>query len=567
MNEYDYIVVGAGSAGCVLANRLSHDSGNSVLLIEAGADDRSLFIRMPTALSIPMNTPRFSWGYWGQPEPYLDGRRMDCARGRVLGGSSAINGMVYVRGHPQDFEEWENAGAAGWSYADCLPYFKRAERWMGGGDTYRGDSGPVDTCNGNNMRNPLYKAFIDAGQEAGYGVTDDYNGYRQEGFGPMHMTVRNGERCSTDLAYLEPARRRPNLTIVTNAEVNKLSFSGMRATGVLYRRDGQDTVAIAQREVILCAGSIGSPAILQRSGVGPMPALVSAGIPVRHDLPGVGENLQDHLEVYFQYRCRQPITINGHLGLLGKFRIGAQWMLTKTGLGATNHFESCGFIRSQPGVKWPDIQYHFLPAAIRYDGRAAFEGHGFQVHVGPNKPDSRGHVRVSGPEPERPPLIQFNYLSTEKDLADWRNCLRLTREVLQQPALDAYRTEEIQPGIDLSDDVAVDDWLRQNAETAYHPSCTCRMGAEDDEQAVVDPQCRVRGLRGVRVVDSSVFPTIPNGNLNAPTIMVAERAADLILGREPLKEYADVWSAPEWRSKQRERDPIRPVPPGPARVI
>jgi choline dehydrogenase len=299
---------------------------------------------------------------------------MDCARGRVLGGSSAINGMVYVRGHPQDFEEWENAGAAGWSYADCLPYFKRAERWMGGGDTYRGGSGPVDTCNGNNMRNPLYKAFIDAGQEAGYGVTDDYNGYRQEGFGPMHMTVRNGERCSTDLAYLEPARRRSNLTIVTNAEVNKLSFSGMRATGVLYRRDGQDNVAIAQREVILCAGSIGSPAILQRSGVGPMPALVSAGIPVRHDLPGVGENLQDHLEVYFQYRCRQPITINGHLGLLGKFRIGAQWMLTKTGLGATNHFESCGFIRSQPGVKWPDIQYHFLPAAIRYDGRAAFRG-------------------------------------------------------------------------------------------------------------------------------------------------------------------------------------------------
>ena len=567
MNEYDYIVVGAGSAGCVLANRLSHDPANSVLLIEAGADDRSLFIRMPTALSIPMNTPRFSWGYWGQPEPYLDGRRMDCARGRVLGGSSAINGMVYVRGHPQDFEEWENAGAAGWSYADCLPYFKRAERWMGGGDTYRGGLGPVDTCNGNNMRNPLYKAFIDAGQEAGYGVTDDYNGYRQEGFGPMHMTVRNGERCSTDLAYLEPARRRPNLTIVTNAEVNKLSFSGMRATGVLYRRDGQDTVAIAQREVILCAGSIGSPAILQRSGVGPMSALFSAGIPVRHELPGVGENLQDHLEVYFQYRCRQPITINGHLGLLGKFRIGAQWMLTKTGLGATNHFESCGFIRSQPGVKWPDIQYHFLPAAIRYDGRAAFEGHGFQVHVGPNKPDSRGHVRVSGPEPERPPLIQFNYLSTEKDLADWRNCLRLTREILQQPALDAYRTEEIQPGIDLSDDVAVDDWVRQNVETAYHPSCTCRMGAEDDEQAVVDPQCRVRGLRGVRVVDSSVFPTIPNGNLNAPTIMVAERAADLILDREPLKEYADVWSAPEWRSKQRERDPIRPVPPGPARVI
>ena len=567
MIEYDYIIVGAGSAGCVLANRLSHDPANRVLLIEAGADDRSLFIRMPTALSIPMNTPRFNWGYWGQPEPYLDGRRMDCARGRVLGGSSAINGMVYVRGHPQDFEEWVTDGATGWSYADCLPYFKRAERWMGGGDTYRGGSGPVDTCNGNNMRNPLYRAFIDAGREAGYGVTEDYNGYRQEGFGPMHMTVRNGERCSTDLAYLEPARRRPNLTILTKVEVNKLAFSGLRVTGVQYRRDGQDFRVNAQREVILCAGSIGSPAILQRSGVGPMSALFSAGVPVRYDLPGVGENLQDHLEVYFQYRCRKPITVNGHLGLLAKFRIGAQWVLTKTGLGATNHFESCGFIRSRAGIEWPDIQYHFLPAAIRYDGRAAFEGHGFQVHVGPNKPDSRGHVRISGPEPERPPLIQFNYLSTEKDLADWRNCLRLTREILQQPALDTYRAEEIQPGIDLSDDAAVDAWVRQNVETAYHPSCTCRMGAEDDEQAVVDPQCRVRGLRGVRVVDSSIFPTIPNGNLNAPTIMVAERAADLILGREPLKEDVAVWSAPEWRTRQREGDPVRPIPPGPARLI
>lgn len=567
MNDYDYIIVGAGSAGCVLANRLSHDPANRVLLIEAGADDRNLFIRMPTALSIPMNTPRFNWGYWGQPEPYLDGRRMDCARGRVLGGSSAINGMVYVRGHPQDFEEWVTAGATGWSYADCLPYFKRAERWMDGGDTYRGGSGPVDTCNGNNMRNPLYKAFIDAGREAGYGVTEDYNGYRQEGFGPMHMTVRNGERCSTDLAYLEPVRRRPNLTILTKVEVNKLAFSGLRVTGVQYRRDGQDFRVNAQREVILCAGSIGSPAILQRSGVGPMSVLLSAGVPVRHDLPGVGENLQDHLEVYFQYRCRKPITLNGHLGLLAKFRIGAQWVLTKTGLGATNHFESCGFIRSRAGVQWPDIQYHFLPAAIRYDGRAAFAGHGFQVHVGPNKPDSRGHVRISGPEPERPPLIQFNYLSTEKDLADWRNCLRLTREILQQPALDRYRAEEIQPGIDLSEDAAVDDWVRRNVETAYHPSCTCRMGAEDDEQAVVDPQCRVRGLQGVRVVDSSIFPTIPNGNLNAPTIMVAERAADLIMGREPLKEDVAVWSAPEWRTRQRESDPVRSIPPGPASLI
>ena len=561
ISEYDFIVIGAGSAGCVLANRLTEDPAHSVLLLEAGKQDRSLFIRMPSALAIPMSTPRFNWGYWGQPEPYLDGRRMDCARGKVLGGSSAINGMVYVRGHPDDFDQWENEGATGWGYADCLAYFKRAEGWMMGGDTYRGGTGPLTTCNGNDMRNPLYQAFIDAGREAGYGVTEDYNGYRQEGFGPMHMTVRGGERCSTDLAYLEPARRRPNLTVITEANVDRLTFSGMRVTGARYRLGGQEHSVKAHQEVIISAGSIGSPTLLQRSGVGPMSVLMAAGVPVRHDLPGVGENLQDHLEVYFQYRCRQPITINGHLGLLSKLRIGAQWVLTKSGLGATNHFESCGFIRSRAGVAAPDIQYHFLPAAIRYDGQAAFDGHGFQVHVGPNKPDSRGHVRISGPDSIHEPLIQFNYLSTEKDLADWRQCLRLTREILQQPALDEFRGEEIQPGIDLSDDAAVDAWVRRNVETAYHPSCSCRMGARNDERAVVDPQCRVRGLEGVRIVDSSIFPTIPNGNLNAPTIMVAERAADLILGKEPMRILdAPVWRDPEWRTRQREREPVRPVP-------
>ncbi len=563
MTEFDYIVVGAGSAGCVLANRLTEDGNCSVLLIEAGKDDRSLFIRMPTALSIPMNTPRFNWGYWGQPEPHLDSRRMDCARGKVLGGSSAINGMVYVRGHPQDFDSWVEQGAQGWSYADCLPYFKRAETWMAGADPYRGGDGPVDTCNGNNMRNPLYRAFIDAGDEAGYGKTEDYNGFRQEGFGPMHMTVRRGERCSTDLAYLKTARERPNLTVVTCAEVERLEMSGQRVIGVCYQRRGQSVRVSARREVLLSAGSVGSPLILQRSGIGPEAVLNAAGVEVQHVLPGVGENLQDHLEVYFQYRCSQPITVNGHLDWFSKLRIGVRWILTKTGLGATNHFESCGFIRSRPGLAWPDIQYHFLPAAIRYDGRAAFAGHGFQVHVGPNRPESRGHVRITGPAAKDAPEILFNYLATEQDREDWRNCLRLTREILQQPALDGFRAEEIQPAIDLSDDAALDAWVRANVETAYHPSCSCRMGAADDALAVVDPECRVRGLEGLRVVDSSIFPTIPNGNLNAPTIMVAERAADLIRGRTPLKQVVEVWEAPAWQTRQRAGEPQRPVPPGP----
>ena len=563
MTEFDYIVVGAGSAGCVLANRLTEDGRQSVLLIEAGKDDRSLFIRMPTALSIPMNTPRFNWGFWGQPEPGLDGRRMDCARGKVLGGSSAINGMVYVRGHAEDFDDWARDGATGWGYADCLPYFKRAERWMGGEDAWRGGAGPVDTCNGNNMGNPLYRAFIAAGDEAGYGTTEDYNGYRQEGFGPMHMTVRRGERCSTDLAYLTPARGRPNLTVITRAEVDTLLLSGQRVTGVQYRHRGDVATAEARSEVILSAGSIGSPTILQRSGIGPAPVLAGAGVALQHELPGVGENLQDHLEVYFQYRCKLPITVNGHLGWLAKLRIGVQWLLTKTGLGATNHFESCGFIRSRAGLAAPDIQYHFLPAAIRYDGRAAFAGHGFQVHVGPNKPESRGTVRISGPNAGDEPHILFNYLATDRDRADWRSCLRLTREILQQPALDAYRAEEIQPAVDLSDDEALDAWVRANVETAYHPSCSCKMGAVDDPMAVVDPECRVRGLDGLRVVDSSIFPTIPNGNLNAPTIMVAERAADLILGRTMLRQEVDVWQAPEWQHRQRSGVPLRPVPPGP----
>lgn len=430
---------------------------------------------------------------------------------------------------------------------------------MHGGDDYRGGSGPLGTSNGNNRKNPIYQAFIDAGEQAGYGLTDDYNGYRQEGFGPMHMTVQDGVRASTRRAYLEPARSRANLTIITGAEVDRLVVTEGIASAVVFIRHGVEQRVTARREIILSAGSIGSPSILQRSGIGPASVLQQAGVRQVHELAGVGENLTDHLEVYFQYRCRQPVTLNGHLSPLAKLKIGAQWLLTKTGLGASNHFESCGFIRTRAGLEWPDIQYHFLPGAIRYDGKAAFDGHGFQVHVGPNKPESRGHVRIKSADPQQAPAIVFNYLATEKDREDWRICLRLTREILCQPALDEYRGDEIQPAVDLADDDAVDAWVRANVETAYHPSCSCRMGALDDDLAVVDPDCRVRGLGGLRVVDSSVFPQIPNGNLNAPTIMVAERAAALIRGETMQTSVAPTWIADDWQTKQRVGDAVRPL--------
>ena len=559
MSTYDYIVVGAGSAGCVLANRLTEDPDTTVLLLEAGGSDRSIFIRMPTALSIPMNMDRFNWGFESEPEPHLDGRRMDCPRGHVLGGSSSINGMVYVRGHPLDFDEWRDAGAEGWSYADCLPYFRKAERWQGGADDYRGGDGPLGTNNGNAMTNPLYTAFIAAGKEAGYPLTDDCNGYQQEGFGPMHMTVSGGERCSAARAYLAPARSRPNLDVRSGVLVDRVIFEDRTATGVSFGDGDQSQTANAKREVIISAGSIGSPALLQRSGIGPGQVLQSAGIDVLHDLPGVGENLQDHLEVYFQYRCTQPITLNSKLGLFSKFLIGTRWVFAKTGLGATNHFESCAFIRSRPGVQWPDIQFHFLPAAMRYDGRAAFDGHGFQVHVGPNKPSSRGHVRIRSASPTDHPEILFNYLSTDRDREDWRTCLRHTREILGQPAMDPYRGDEIQPAVDFDDIEATDAWVRQNVESAYHPSCSCKMGGNDDPTAVLDAECRVRGTDRLRVIDSSIFPTITNGNLNAPTIMVAEKAADILKGSEAGRSPAEYWLDEQWRERQRPDLPKRSV--------
>ena len=447
MSDYDYIIVGAGSAGCVLANRLTEDSQSRVLLLETGGSDKSIFIQMPTALSIPMNTEKYAWQFETEPEPFLDNRRMHCPRGKVLGGSSSINGMVYVRGHARDFDEWQQCGAEGWDYAHCLPYFRKAESWAFGSDDYRGGAGPLSVNNGNNMQNPLYKTFIQAGVQAGYFETSDYNGRLQEGFGPMHMTVKNGRRWSTANAYLRPAMKRPNLTVITHALVHKVLLNGKTATGVRYEKGGKVHEVKAAKEVVLSAGSVGSPHILQLSGIGPKDVLEQAGIEVKHELPGVGENLQDHLEFYFQFKCKEPITLNGKLDLVSKGLIGAQWILNKSGLGATNHFESCGFIRSKAGVEWPDLQYHFLPAAMRYDGRSAFDGHGFQVHIGHNKPKSRGWIRARSADPKARPDIQFNYLEHEDDRAGFRACVRLTREVIKQPAFDAYRGDEIQPGL------------------------------------------------------------------------------------------------------------------------
>lgn len=557
MDEFDYIIVGAGSAGCVLANRLSADPENRVLLVEAGGSDRHLLVKMPTALSYPMAIDRFNWGYHSEPEPGLDGRRITCPRGKGLGGTSSINGMVYVRGNAQDYEEWEAVGAEGWGYRHCLPYFKRAETWVGGGDsyhgdTYRGDSGPLGVCAGNGMRNPLYRAFIDAGVQAGYPETSDYNGEHQEGFGPMHMTVRDGVRESTSRAYLDPVRKRPNLTVLTQAQVLKIEINENRATGITLTTKGQTQTLQARQEVILSAGSIASPALLQHSGIGDEKHLAAVGITPIHHLPGVGENLQDHLEVYFQFHCKQPVSLNNKLCLFSKALIGARWILFRDGLGATNHFESCAFIRSKSGLKSPDIQYHFLPAAMRYDGTPSTKGHGFQVHVGPNKPSSRGRVKITSNDASAAPSILFNYYQHEDDIAAWRQCIRLTREIMQQAAMDPYRGEELQPGLDVQSDSEIDEWVKQNVESAYHPAGTCKIGPASDTQAVVDSNCRVHGISNLRVVDASVFPSLPNGNINAPVIMVAEKMSDAILRLPPLPEADVPVHVPQnWQTQQR----------------
>ncbi len=548
---FDYVIVGSGSAGSILASRLSENGKHSVLVLEYGGTDAGPLIQMPSALSYPMNMSLYDWGYQTEPEPNLGNRRLVCPRGKVIGGSSSINGMVYVRGHACDYDTWEEMGATGWGYRHVLPYFKRMETSHGGQEGWRGTDGPMHITRGK-RKNPLYHAFVKAGEEAGYQTTEDYNGEQQEGFGAFEMTVHKGRRWSAANAYLRPAMKRPNLTLTTGAKARRVLFEGKKAVGIEYEKNGRVRTVRANLEVILSGSSINSPALLQLSGIGNAEHLNGLNIDIVHNLPGVGENLQDHLEVYFQIACKQPITLYKHINLFSKAWIGAQWLFTKTGLGATNHFESTAFIRSKAGIKYPDIQYHFLPVAIRYDGKAPAEGHGFQCHVGPMRSKSRGWVKIASNDPNEAPKIFFNYMSHEDDWTEWRSALRLTREVLSQPAFEPYYKHEIQPGAQIQSDEELDSFVKEHAESAFHPSGTCKMGSISDPMAVVDPECRVIGVEGLRVVDVSILPQITNGNLNGPTLMLAEKASDHILGKDPLPaSNQEPWIHPEWENSQR----------------
>lgn len=554
---YDYIIIGAGSAGCVLANRLTEDANVQVLLLEAGGKDPwwEWQIHMPAALAYPMNGKRYNWDYHTEPEPYLGGRVMHCPRGKVYGGSSSINGMCYIRGNALDYDRWakEDQALSQWSYRHCLPYFRKSETRDIGADDYHGDSGPLSVTTANS-KNPLFAAWKKAGQQAGYPLTKDLNGYQQEGVGPMDRTVRKGKRGSTAVGYLRPAMKRSNLTVMKRSTAQRLLIEDQQIVGVEFEQKtllGRKIKQMfAKKEVILSGGPINNPQLLMLSGIGPAEHLKEHGITPVLDLPGVGENLQDHLEVYLQMECTQPISLFKHYNLIGKALTGAQWVLTQTGLGASNHFDAGGFIRSRVGVEHPNIQYHFFPMAVRYDGQSPNNSHGFQAHMGSMRSKSKGWVKLASANPNDAPKICFNYMSTDEDWQDFREGVRLTREIFAQDAFAPYRGEELAPGKELQTDEQLNDYLKDAVESAYHPSCTCKMGS--DHMAVVDENCQLRGLSGLRIVDSSIMPSIVSGNLNAPTVMIAEKAADIIKGVQPLPESnAPVFIAEDYMENQR----------------
>ena len=543
--EFDYIIVGAGSAGNVLATRLTEDASIKVLLLEAGRPDHRLDFRtqMPAALAMPLQGTTYNWGYKTDPEPYMNNRIMDCGRGKGLGGSSLINGMCYIRGNALDFDDWAKIdGLQNWSYLDCLPYFKKSENCDAGENDYHGVGGPVEMTTSKAGVNPLFEAMIEAGVQAGYPRTDDLNGYQQEGFGPMDRFVTpNGRRASTARGYLDRAKPRSNITILTGALTDVILFDGKRAVGVKVEHEGQTKHFHASREVIVSSGAIASPQLLQRSGVGPGQWLKDLGITEVLDLPGVGNNLQDHLELYMQYECLKPVSIAPANKWWNKPPIGAEWLFRGTGLGATNHFEAGGFIRTDEKFTHPNIQYHFLPLAVRYDGRNASDAHSFQAHVGSLRSPSRGRVKLTSRDPNAHPSILFNYMSHEQDWQEFRDAMRITREIIHQPALDPYRGRALSPSEDLVTDAQLDEYVREHGETAYHPSCTCAMG--EHNEAVVNGEGLVHGIDGLRVVDASIMPNIISGNLNATTIMLAEKIVDKMRGRQLPRSTADYFVA------------------------
>ena len=552
--HYDVVIVGGGSAGCALANRLSADAGTSVLVLEAGRSDYRIdpFIHMPAALPIPIGNRLYDWKYETEPEPHMNGRRIFHARGKVLGGSSSINGMIFQRGNPLDYERWAaDPGMGEWDYLHCLPYFKKMESCLAGADAWRGGEGPLLLERGP-ATNPLFGAFFEAAQQAGYPLTDDVNGYRQEGFARFDRNVYRGRRLSAARAYLHPVRDRENLRVETRAFVTGVRFHGERAVGVDYQRAGRRR-SVRAGEIILCGGAINTPQLLQLSGIGDQALLAERGVEVVQHLPGVGENLQDHLEVYIQYASKQPVSIAPGLRMRARPKIAYDWLVHRRGLGATNHFEGGGFARSNDDVDYPNLMFHFLPVAIRYDGSSPTEGHGYQVHIGPMYADTRGWVRIKSADPREHPSMQFNYLSTPTDRREWVEAVRVARSILNQPAFASYNDGELSPGPSVSTEKEILDWVANDAETALHPSCTAKMGV--DETAVVDPATmKVHGTEGLRVVDASVFPYVTNGNIYAPVMMVAEKAADLIAGNTPLPA-ADV-------SYYRHRSDTPPYPPG-----